>query len=479
MADDNGSEVLISEGHEYHQFDDLSGKTDNADDGAGKGGNDEDFETKSLRSERSDSNTSRDSIGLERVPNGMQWWSAAFIMVATLIGIGVLGISESLAAMGWGFGMTVMVVLACGCTYAGFIISKIMIYVEKLKIYGKPRKYQVLGLAAFGTRGEKFIQRCQMFYLAGVCVSFQKVAAACFHQVVVMLGGKFCLVSSQLVIALAMLPIMQIQTLAGVTYIATFGVVMIIATVSIYLDQVGQDYFESPDNNGPATFGHSIDAIMIVAFAYQGQSIFPEIQSEMKKPRDFPKAVAAASFTMTVIYVMVGSIGYAFVGRDVPFLYNWDIMHNAHEIRTTVANFFLVLHIITGYMINANVLNQAAVEWVSGGRRTPAGNYSRGTWLMVTSVSAACFFTLANIIPKVSNIITLIGATCGNVLTFLAPIIMLLKLMGDEMSKEMKWLHYIMLSFWSILTVIGTYTAARTLILSLASSRPPFDCGEG
>eukprot|EP00040_Diaphanoeca_grandis_P020328 m.108134 g.108134 ORF g.108134 m.108134 type:complete len:466 (+) comp27849_c1_seq3:199-1596(+) len=404
-------------------------------------------------------------------PTGMRWSSAAFIMVATLVGIGVLGISEALASLGWGVGLTVLFLFAIASTYSGFMISRAMLYIETLKIHGRPRKYGALGFAAYGTRGETIIRRTQMLYLAGIIVSYQKVAASCLHQVVVQLGGGFCLVSSQLVVALVMLGAMQIQTLEGVTYIATFGVAMIVVTISIYLQQVVDGGLESPDVGGPGNFWTSIDAVMVIAFAFQGQSIFPEIQSEMKTRTDMPKAVVAAGITMLVIYTGVGSVGYSFVGRAAPFLYKWDIQRNGAQVKTTIANAFLVLHILTGYTISSNVLNQGAVEWVMKGKKP-----TRLQWLSVTSVTALSAFVLGNVIPQVPNIIALIGAACGNVLTFLAPIAVLIALVGDEMSERILMLHKAMFVFWLVVTVVGTVVAAKTLIESLADSKAPFQC---
>ena len=38
-----------------------------------------------------------------------------------------------------------------------------------------------------------------------------------------------------------------------------------------------------------------VSAAMTIAFAYQGQSIFPEIQSEMLVPEDMPKSVVGSA----------------------------------------------------------------------------------------------------------------------------------------------------------------------------------------
>jgi amino acid permease len=69
----------------------------------------------------------------------------------------------------------------------------------------------------------------------------------------------------------------------------------------------------------------------VIAFAYQGQAVFPEIQSEMKRPADFRKSIIGASIFLTSVYLLVGGFGYGVIGPDAPMLYTWDETKNPSQ----------------------------------------------------------------------------------------------------------------------------------------------------
>lgn len=61
--------------------------------------------------------------------------------------------------------------------------------------------------------------------------------------------------------------------------------------------------------------------------------MFPEIQSEMKRPADFRKSIIAASIFLTSVYCVVGGFGYGVIGPDAPMLYTWDEKKNPSQVR--------------------------------------------------------------------------------------------------------------------------------------------------
>ena len=53
-------------------------------------------------------------------------------------------------------------------------------------------------------------------------------------------------------------------------------------------------------------------------FAYQGQTVFLEIMSEMRKPREWPKALWLGQGIMIPAYTITAFAGYYFKGDNVP-----------------------------------------------------------------------------------------------------------------------------------------------------------------
>lgn len=114
--------------------------------------------------------------------------------------------------VGWIVGVSLLVVSAAGSVYSGILIDSVAARVGSDPIHGgPPRKYADLGRAAFGTRGETVVKATQYAFLAGCIVAVQLTASQSLHTVIHALHGESCLVVCNTVIAVIMLPIMQLQ----------------------------------------------------------------------------------------------------------------------------------------------------------------------------------------------------------------------------------------------------------------------------
>ena len=54
---------------------------------------------------------------------------------------------------------------------------------------------------------------------------------------------------------------------------------------------------------------------LTAVFSFAGQVIFIELQSDMARPQDFPKAVAASLSVMAPVYGVIGAVGFAAIGK--------------------------------------------------------------------------------------------------------------------------------------------------------------------
>lgn len=411
---------------------------------------------------------------------GMKWPAATFLMTASLIGIGVMGLPRAMSRLGWSFGLFLLIFIGGGCCYSGLVISRIVLHITKTD--GRPRKYGDIGMAAYGTRGERFVRWSQMVYLAGVVVAFQHVASTCLQQVVIALDGTLCLGEANVFVSLMMLPVMQLQTLEKVTLIALLGVLMIIISIALFLRELIYERNINPNHtNELSSFENVVGAAMTIAFAYQGQSIFPEIQSEMLVPEDMPKSVIGSACTMAFLYIFVGLLGYQYLGDGAAYLELWSDKYFEHSSRTTVANICLFVHVLTAFTINGNVLNQACCEWIAGPPQQLAESlgggvvpHGRFTWLCVTSSTGLAIFLLSNIVPNIGLLIPLVGATCGNALTFLAPYAILLKLV--DLTERERQVHIGLLVLATLVTLVCTYQTFATMAAGIAAAPAPFSC---
>eukprot|EP00037_Helgoeca_nana_P013428 m.123600 g.123600 ORF g.123600 m.123600 type:complete len:370 (+) comp22022_c0_seq4:2094-3203(+) len=285
----------------------------------------------------------------EAPPHGLGALGAAGFIVSIILGLGVLGIPWAFAQLGWGFGISLLLVSAAGSVYSGFLIDKLAQYVTD-HAQEPPRKYADLGEHAFGTRGRVAVRATQYAFLAGVIVAVQLTAAHSLHSVVTVLHGHICPVTANTVIAVIMLPVMQLQKLEEITPVAILGVVLILLPLLLYLTQLPK-HTATSDTGVPesSSLADIAAATTTLCFAYQGQTIFPELRSEMADPTTFPRAVVSATVLMTTTYLIVGVVGYMRLGPDAAYLNYWDNEHNPTAGRTVAANIMLILHVMTGF----------------------------------------------------------------------------------------------------------------------------------
>lgn len=404
------------------------------------------------------------------------------MITSIILGLGVLGLPLAFSRLGWVLGIAVLCLGALGAVYSGLLIGRV-VAAATAKAGQRPTTYSGLAGVAYGPRGGVCVKVVQHMFLAGALVAVQLTAAKCLAQVAAFGGVRMCLVSSHAIIAAAMFPVMQIRKLSEATFIAVLGVAVILVALAIYVVELGHQGVDAgargPLRNATATAGFpagsdgfkAAQALSTILFAYQGQTIFPEVISEMGRPQDFPKAVCASVAVMTTTYLAVAVAGYHLMGGGSEYLQKWASKHAAHDVRTTVANVMLALHVLTGYAINGNVWNRSMVQSLVPQRRRS----SRAAWASVVAATLACSFAAANVVPGLDGLLSLVGSVCGVSLTFLIPATCALSLL--DMRPAERYLHCTVCALGFALMAFGTYSALRGLAADFADSPSPFSCG--
>lgn len=68
---------------------------------------------------------------------------------------------------------------------------------------------------------------------------------------------------------------------------------------------------------GSPTMAEAGAALGTIVFAFGGTPAFFNVVAEMREPRDFPKTVALCQSFVTLVYVVIGVVVYAFCGDAV------------------------------------------------------------------------------------------------------------------------------------------------------------------
>lgn len=429
------------------------------------------------------------------------WLGAASMITSIILGLGVLGLPLAFSRLGWVLGVAAVALGAAGAVYSGLLIGRVVESVTRLQRGERPKTYASLARACFGMKGSRVVRLIQHVFLGGALVAVQMTAAKALVQVLAFSGVSFCLVSSHAVIVAVMFPVMQIRQLSEATVIAVLGVVVIVIALILYLAELPQHPYhhhhsrQNSSSDGSSSNGSSAattsggfpkatsdgfkaaQAVTTILFAYQGQTIFPEVISEMRRPQDFTKSVYSSVSVMTFIYILVAAVGYKALGAEhAEYLQKWADENRTTETATTVANFMLAVHVLTGYAINGNVFNTTLL-----GLMVPANKQgSRLAWAAVATVTLSGSFVVANLVPGLDGLLSLVGSVCGTSLTFLIPAGLALKLNKMRMLKmgpAERTLHCTIIGLALLLLFFGSYSAGVGLRADFNDTSRAFSCG--
>ena len=156
------------------------------------------------------------------------------------------------------------------------------------------------------------------------------------------------------------------------------------------------------------------------------------------------------------------------------YLHEWADEHVGGTAATTAANVLLILHVLSGYVINGNVFNHVMADTILPTRL----RQSRLGWFLVTSLTVGGAFVLANILPSLSALLSVLGATCGLALTFIFPPAFALRLYRNTMDTVERYTHIVVLVFAGLALPLCTYATISHLvhILSAANAPVAFGC---
>ena len=216
---------------------------------------------------------------------------------------------------------------------------------------------------------------------------------------------------------------------------------------------------------------------MDVVFAFAGQVIFIELQSDMAQPEDFPKSVGASLGVMAVVYVLVASVGYVYIGASA-LADGRPLTSYLSGTLLRVVNGFLAVHVLIAYVIEGNVLvrNVLSMLGVATEDLTAETLRARLLWLACTSALVGGAFGISSVVPFFSDVMGFFAALCSIMLSYTFPLLFAIKLL--PLPKWKAWL-------WGVLAVIAAGVAvAGTVATSInifnkvrsESAVPPFAC---
>ncbi|KAL6994445.1 Lysine histidine transporter 1 [Sarracenia purpurea var. burkii] len=292
-----------------------------------------------------------------------KWWYSAFHNVTAMVGAGVLSLPYAMSELGWGPGVSVLVISWVVTLYTLWQ----MVEMHEMVPGKRFDRYHELGQHAFGEKlGLYIVVPQQLIVEVGVNIIYMVTGGKSlqkFHNLVCsdcknIKLTYFIMIFSSVHFVLSHLP--NFNSIAGVS-LAAAVMSLSYSTIawSAAIDkgvQENVDYGYTAKSTAGKIFNF-FSALGDVAFAYAGHNVVLEIQATIpstpEKPSKGPmwRGVIVAYIIVALCYFPVALIGYWMYGNEVDD--NILITLEKPTWLIAMANLFVVIHVIGSYQIYA------------------------------------------------------------------------------------------------------------------------------
>lgn len=292
-----------------------------------------------------------------------KWWYSTFHNVTAMVGAGVLSLPYAMASMGWGPGVTVMIL--------SWIITFYTLWqmVEMHEMVPGKRfdRYHELGQYAFGEKlGLYIVVPQQIVVEVSTCIVYMVTGGKSlqkFHQTVCpdcknIKLTYFIMIFSSVHFVLSHLPnfnSISIISLSAAVMSLTYSTIA--WTAALGKGNNGHVDYSLKGKNTEENVFNFFTALGDIAFAYAGHNVVLEIQATLpstpEKPSKVPmwRGVIFAYIVVALCYFPVAFFGYYIFGNTVED----NIMLSLEKPTWLIAaaNMFVLIHVIGSYQIYA------------------------------------------------------------------------------------------------------------------------------
>ncbi|KAF3654946.1 Lysine histidine transporter 1 [Capsicum baccatum] len=334
-----------------------------------------------------------------------KWWFSTMHNVTAMVGAGVLSLPFAMSQMGWGPGVTAMLL--------SWIITFYTIWqmVEMHEMIPGKRfdRYHELGQYAFGEKlGLWIVVPQQIVVEVSTCIiymvtggkSLKKFQDIVFPHTKPLKLTYFILFFSVIEFFLSLLP--NFNSLSSVSFVAailsiTYSIVAWTTSLKEH-DAAVVSYDPRSDKNSDNVFMF-LSALGNVAFAYAGHNVVLEIQATIPSTPEKPstkamwRGVWIAYLVVAFCYLPVAFIGYWAFGNGV----DDNILLTLHRPTWLIAaaNIFVVVHVIGSYQVYAmpvfDMIETYAVKSLKFKPSTPLRVFLRMVFVAFTLFVALTF----------------------------------------------------------------------------------------
>ncbi|KAJ2875436.1 hypothetical protein GGH93_001589 [Coemansia aciculifera] len=435
-----------------------------------------DFVDSSDQSDDAGKTSTANDVYLEHaVPRNGSWVGAVFNVMCISIGTGTMNLPSVVRRCGW-FGIILFVLMAVVGWYVGVLFKRSM--------YSRPGRrissFSLVVREAFGPAGYWFATAITYLYCCGTVVSWIIISGTQITRLLGFAHAHLNEKASMAIIAIAMwVPFTLLKTLGEITISSVFGVLTAMFTVVVLgvtsLQHKYTDTYHSPDfDSGPThTFiiGSGIpSALASISFMYAGAVVFPHIEANMKRPKQFGWMLSLSNTLVCGAYILSSVTGYAAFGNQTVS----PILNNLPNLAiVNAATILIIVHVVFAapvMLVSANL----ELELALGIMPQIIGKRKEFMWRVVMrTITMGILLGVSIAIPYFGQVIDLVSAISTTVVFFLVPVFCYVKLFGWRKIQKYE------LALCFILAGVGAVACVWGLIDAIKSLRTAIQNGHG
>ncbi|RHZ45627.1 hypothetical protein Glove_668g19 [Diversispora epigaea] len=402
-------------------------------------------------------------------------WTAYVNVVCLLAGSGTLGITYAIKQGGW-ISVIILMFSAIISTYSNIKLIECLYYDRKT------RKTSMSEIAynAFGNVGLYIVSfffnalalGCPILYLILAADNSQSLFSNNYNNddnnddnnIGINIGMKNWVYIWGIIM---FVPFVLLKTMKEAAWLSIFGslttalVVVVVSVTSV---------IEYPNNSHNSHDFINIRNIPIAlatfSFSYGGNVVYPHVEASMKNPQAWPKVISFATFTVTLMYFIIGIPSYLTYGQNSlsPIYFNLPVGFSA-----TISIIMITAHVLLALPIYQTAF-AIELENYLGITVENLGKSRELIWRIIIRTIIMIFMIYCAInLPYFSDFMALLGAMGNGVLLNFMPIVVWLKLFGwNQLNgwKEKIWVIFALI-LSSLGAVIGTWDALIALWLDI------------
>ncbi|KAI9376101.1 transmembrane amino acid transporter protein-domain-containing protein [Aspergillus egyptiacus] len=400
----------------------------------------------------------------------LDWWQAGFLMVAETVSIGILSLPSVVATLGLVPAIILIVAIGLMSTYTGYTIGQFR------WAYPHVQSMADAGEVLLGKFGREFLGMGQLlliiFIMASHILTFTvAMNTITDHGTCTIVFGVVGLVISYVL----SLP----RTSANVSYMSIASFLSIFSAVMIVMVAVGvqRPYSGKLDATVDTNLYHAFLAVCNIVFSFCGHVAFFSFISELKDPREYPKALFLLQGTDTILYLVSAVVIYCYAGPDVTS----PALGSAGPLIAKIAYGIAIPTIIIGGVVNGHVA--AKYVYVRLFRKTDrihkADFVAIGSWVAIGFVLWVLAWIIASAIPVFNNLLSLIASVFASWFTFGFPAIFWLfrnrhRFFASPTKILLTIVNVLLLGIAATICGLGLYVSGRALHED--SSKASFSC---